>query len=177
MKIQFQEPAGDFTDGIEVIHRYHQSFFTHGAQLLALAQAIDQAGLNEERALRLAELYVFYRQAGPLHHLDEERVLFPLVVGQDLLLDGMLERLALDHEEIEEAWRVLVIAVHEVLERRQVPEKFLEQAARFERLQREHLIRENEDFLPRVEGLLASSQRRRAAAAMASMRGLKPGLT
>ncbi len=172
MQIRFCDPAADFTDAIEVIRRYHDSFLAQGFQLLKLVAEIESQGLNGERACRLAELYAFYQRANLLHHQDEEKALFPKVVGCDLMLDGMLERLTLDHIEIEEAWRVLTIDLKEILEKHLVPEAVTGKAARFEQLQREHLMRENEDFLPRLAAKLTTGQRRQAAAAMARMRGL-----
>lgn len=171
MQIRFLDPAADFTDAIEVIHCYHASFIAQGRQLLELLAETASRGTNRTRACHLAELYAFYRQANRLHHQDEELALFPLVVGQDLLLDGMLERLALDHLEIEEAWQVLTLDLREILDQHRVPEAVTAKAVRFERLQREHLVRENEDFLPRLAAGLTSGQRRQAAAAMAKMRG------
>lgn len=176
MKIRFQEPAEDFTDGIEVICRYHDSFLAQGLRLLELVAEIEQISLNEERAFRLAELYVFYQQANRLHHQDEEKALFPAVVGRDLLLDGMLERLTLDHLEIEEAWQVLTQDLQAILSQHRVPKTITVKAARFEKLQREHLVRENEDFLPRLAAGLTSGQRQQAAEAMAKIRGLKTNI-
>ena len=71
-------------------------------------------------------------------------------MGQDLILDGMIERLTLDHEEIEQWWAELAGFLP-------TPEKIsdtdrpVEVAFQCERLQREHLTRESEHFLPRVE--------------------------
>ncbi len=172
MQIRFCDPAADFTDAIEVIRCYHDSFLTQGFKLLKLVAEIKSQGLSEERAFRLAKCYVFYQRANLLHHQDEEKALFPAVVGRDLMLDGMLERLTLDHIEIEEAWQVLTLDLKEILEKHRVPEAVTDKAARFEQLQREHLMRENADFLPRVEKLLATGKRLEAAAAMARMRGL-----
>lgn len=170
MKIRFIDPAEDFTDRLAVIFSYHASFLSVGRQLLELIPEIAQE-IDEARALRLAEIYAFYQRANFLHHLDEERALFPRMVGQDLMLDGMIERLALDHEEIEEAWRVLDLDLKEILTHHRVPEAIAAKAVRFEQLQRAHLERENEDFLPRLEVHLTPIQRQQIAAAMARMRG------
>jgi hypothetical protein len=37
----------------------------------------------------------------------EERALFPFIVNKSFLTDGMIERLALDHEEIDAHWAKL----------------------------------------------------------------------
>ncbi len=170
MQIRFHDPAGDFSDGLAVIRAYHDSLLSQGRRLLELVSEIETHGLDPGRANRLAELYAYYQRANVLHHQDEERALFPAVVGRDLLVDGMIERLTLDHEEIEEAWRVLEIDLKAILAGRPLPGQLEEKAARFEKQQREHLLRENEDFLPRLERNLTTEQRRKMGLSMAAMR-------
>ncbi|MGH8601941.1 MAG: hemerythrin domain-containing protein [Gammaproteobacteria bacterium] len=104
MQFQFIEPAEDFSDGLNVLYSYHQQFLERGRELLALVDRIQSDGMNEEHAYQCVQLHCYYQRANPLHHQDEERVLFPLIVQRSFLIDGMIERLALDHEEIEEAW-------------------------------------------------------------------------
>ncbi len=170
MQIRFHDPASDFSDGLAVIRAYHDSLLAQGRRLLELVSEIEAHGLDPERANRLAELYAYYQRANALHHQDEERALFPAVVGQDLLIDGMIERLGLDHEEIEEAWRVLEIDLKAMLAGHPAPPQLGEKTARFEKLQREHLLRENEDFLPRLERVLTAEQRGKMGHSMAAMR-------
>jgi len=170
MQIRFHDPATDFSDGLAVIRAYHDSLLGQGRSLLDLVSEIEAHGLDTDRANRLAGLYAYYQRANILHHQDEERALFPTVVGQDLLIDGMIERLSLDHEEIEEAWRVLDIDLKAMLAHRPVPSQVGEKAARFEKGQREHLLRENADFLPRLERNLTAEQRGKMGLSMATMR-------
>jgi len=69
----------------------------------------------------------------------------------------MIERLALDHEEIDEHWAKL----NEVLrapERIADPARFLELAARFEKHLKTHIERENLDFFPVLEKMLSPDQ-------------------
>jgi len=170
MQIRFHDPASDFSDGLAVIRAYHDSLLAQGRRLLELVSEIETHGLDAGRANRLVELYAYYQRANVLHHQDEERALFPAVVGRDLLVDGMIERLGLDHEEIEEAWRVLEIDLKAMLMGHSTPPHVGEKADRFEKLQREHLLRENEDFLPLAGDKLSREQRGRIGRVMAAMR-------
>ena len=170
MQIRFIDPATNFSDGIKVIRAYHDHLLEQGQRLLELISAIEAQGVDADRASHLAGLYAYYQRANVLHHQDEERALFPAIIGQDLLIDGMIERLTLDHEEIEESWRVLEIDLKAILECREVPDQLGVKAARFEKLQREHLIRENEDFLPLLEKRLTPAQRIEMGRVMASIR-------
>jgi len=173
VQIQFIDPAQDFADGLEVIRTYHTSLLQHGQTLLGLVREIEEQGIDAGRANCLTELYAYYQRANRLHHQDEERALFPAVVGKNLLIDSMIERLSLDHEEIEESWRVLEIALKEILKRQTIPGHLHEKAARFEKLQREHLQRENEDFLPQLAVILEERQRQAMGQVMAAMRGVQ----
>lgn len=97
--------------------------------------------------------------------------MLPLLVGQDLILDGMIERLTLDHEEIEQWWAELAgfLATPEKISDTNRPVEF---ALQFERLQREHLTRENENFQSRVDEALNIFHRQQVGQGMASLRGL-----
>ena len=83
----------------------------------------------------------------------------------------MIERLMMDHEEIEAAWNILV-------EQFKQPESItnfdaLQQSTiEFEKLLREHLTREDEDFSPHVQAILNDKQRAEAGEKMADMRHL-----
>lgn len=172
MQFRFIDPVDDFTDGMQVLRGYHEDFLERGKQLLLLVEDIHNNGMNESSASRCIEFHSYYTRANRLHHQDEEAALFPLIINQSFLIDGMIERLTLDHEEIEESWNELAVLLS-------APEKItgtgkLQRLAReFEKLQREHLLREDEDFLDQVEALLSSAQCIEMGKKMAALRGIK----
>ena len=66
----------------------------------------------------------------------------------------MIERLMMDHEEIEASWDLLA----EKLNNPQLIndfDQFLQFAMDFEKIQREHLTREDQDFAPRMKEILS----------------------
>ncbi|MGH8652934.1 MAG: hemerythrin domain-containing protein [Gammaproteobacteria bacterium] len=172
MRFQFVEPAEDFSDGLKVLYSYHEQFLKRGRELLDLVDRIQSDGMTEEHAYQCVHLHCYYQRANPLHHQDEERVLFPLIVHRSFLVDGMIERLALDHQEIEEAWDELarIIGCPEQIADR---EKLKQRVLAFEKLQRQHVTRENEDFFPAIEEWLSPEQRTETGKEMASMRVLR----
>jgi iron-sulfur cluster repair protein YtfE (RIC family) len=164
------DPATDFSDGLAVLLAYHERFLVEGQRLMTLAAILAKQGLDEAgtaEALRLAE---WYENALPLHHRDEERALFPGIVNRSFLIDGMIERLALDHDEIEAAWGELAPLLRHPEEIAN-PKRLSQAAHPFEKLLREHIVRENEDFFPKLETLLASDQRRDIGLDMSRLRG------
>jgi len=128
--------------------------------------------MNEAYANQCMNTYCHYEHANHLHHQDEEQALFPLLVNHSALIDGMIERLMLDHEEIEKAWSLLAVQLKQ-------PEAIKDfarlqvLAIEFEKLQREHLTREDEDFSPLVKAILSPEQRAQIGAKMAELRHLE----
>lgn len=169
MPFRFNEPAEDFADGVEVLRRYHEAFLAAGRQLLTLAEQIAEHGIDVTRAAACLDVCRYYVQATALHHRDEEKALFPLLVNHSFLMDGMMERLVLDHEEIEAAWDALAQLLTQP-QRIANAQQLLTLAREFEKLQREHLVRENEDFLPQVEIVLGPRQNQLLARKMIELR-------
>ena len=166
----FADPAIDFSDGLKILLAYHERFLVEGQRLMAFAATVAQKGLDEAGAAEALRLAEWYETAMPLHHRDEERALFPRIVNRSFLIDGMIERLALDHDEIEALWGELAPLLRHPEEIAN-PKRLSQVAHPFEKFLREHIVRENEDFFPKLEALLASDRRREIGLDMARLRG------
>ncbi len=171
MEFKYKEPVAGFRDGLVVLKTYHEDFLERGEQLLQLVANLNKHGMNEGYANQCMEAYCHYSHATHLHHQDEEQSLFPLLLGSSALIDGMIERLMMDHEEIEDAWKLIADQLKQ-------PEVITNFAAlqnstiKFEKLLREHLTREDEDFSPHAQAILNDKQRAAAGEKMADMRHL-----
>ncbi len=171
MEFKYTDPATDFSNGLAVLKSYHEDFLVRGDQLLALVDSIKQQGMNEELANQCMDACCHYSHANHLHHQDEEQGLFPLMLGHSALIDGMIERLMLDHEEIEKAWELLAKKLAN-------PEKTTDfdqlqrLAIDFEKLQRQHLNREDEDFSPKIKATLTDEQLWQLGKKLAELRHL-----
>ncbi len=171
MESKFHDPAIDFSNGLLALKAYHEDFLKRGEKLLGLVEQIRQQGMTEKLLQQCVAMLCHYSHANQLHHQDEEQALFPLLVGQSALIDGMIERLMLDHEEIEASWEKLA-ALLKKPEQITDFEQFQQLTQKFERLQREHLNREDEDFSPKVKEILSSEQVQQVGLKMAALRGL-----
>ncbi|MCK4493410.1 MAG: hemerythrin domain-containing protein [Methylococcales bacterium] len=171
MKFQFIDPVTDFSNGLNVIKRYHDAFLIRGENLLTLAEDIKKQPMSEALANRCIEMHCFYFHASRLHHLDEEEGLFPLLKNHSELFKGMMDLLVNDHEDIEYDWQLLAQMLGNP-EKIKACEKFQAIAVEFEKKQREHLFREDEDFLPKVAEILSSEELTKAGAIMAKLRHL-----
>jgi hemerythrin-like domain-containing protein len=171
MEFKFIDPATDFSSGLQVITDYHQDFLARGVQLVELAKDIKKQGMTEQLANQCMDMYCHYSHATNLHHKDEEEGLFPLLVDQSSLIIGMMERLIMDHEEIEESWAALSTRLSN-------PEQItnfdhlLHLTIEFEKILKEHLTREDEDFLPPIKKTLTAKEIKQAGKIMSELRHL-----
>jgi len=172
MEFKFTDPVTDFSNGLQVIQEYHQDFLARGIQLVELANKIKQQGMSEDLANQCINMYCHYSHATHLHHKDEEEALFPVLVDQSSLVLGMIERLMIDHEEIETSWEALSTQLSN-------PEQitnfddFVQLTIEFEKILRDHLTREDEDFSPKIKEILSASQIKQIGEKMSEIRHLQ----
>jgi len=171
MEFKFTDPATDFSSGLQVITDYHQDFLTRGVQLVELAKEIKKQGMTEQLANQCIDMYCHYSHATILHHKDEEEALFPLLVDQSSLIIGMIERLIMDHEEIEESWATLSTRLSHPEDITNF-DHFLHLTIAFEKILRDHLTREDEDFSPQIKKILSTEQLELAGRKMSELRHL-----
>jgi len=169
MEFKYTDPVTDFSDGLVALKAYHEDFLTRGEKLLQLAFELEAKGMNEGYANQCMAMFCHYEHANHLHHQDEELALFPLLVGKSALFDGMIERLMLDHEEIEAAWLALAEQLKNPVGITDFG-RLKALAFEFEKMQREHLNREDEDFSPQVKAELSDKQRVEVGHKMAELR-------
>ncbi len=172
MEFKYADPVTDFSNGLVVLKTYHEDFLVRGVKLLDLVNEIKQQGMNESLANQCAAVLCHFGHANNLHHQDEEQALFPLLLGQSILIDGMIERLMMDHEEIEKSWALLA---EQLSSPEQIKDYYqlIHLAEDFEKIHREHLTREDEDFSPKAKDILSSEQIQQAGKKMAELRHLK----
>ena len=171
MELKYTEPTNDFSNGLVVLKTYHEDFLVRGVNLLALVNEINQIGMNEARANQCLAMYWHYHHANQLHHQDEEQALFPLLLGVSPLIDAMMEKLIADHEEIEKAWALLAEQLRQP-DKMTDFDKLQDLAQEFEKLEREHIIREDDDFSPKVKAELTIEQMQQVGKKMFDLRGL-----
>lgn len=171
MEFKYIDPATDFSNGLQVITDYHQDFLARGTKLVELAEKIKKQGMTEELAYQCMDMYCHYSHATILHHKDEEEALFPLLSDNSSLIIGMMERLIMDHEEIETSWAALSSRLSHP-ENITNTDHFLHLTIEFEKILRDHLTREDEDFSPQIKKILSAEQMELAGKKMLELRHL-----
>lgn len=171
MEFKFTDPATDFSNGLHVLQAYHQDFLSRGKELVALTTKIKQQGMSEDLAHQCMEMYCHYSHATHLHHRDEEQALFPLLINASGLIIGMIERLLMDHEEVENAWEKLAPQLSHP-ESISNFDELSQQSIQFEKLLNEHITREDKDFAPLIKEVLTAKQVQHAGKKMSELRHL-----
>lgn len=169
MEFKFADPAIDFSNGLQVIQDYHQDFLDRGERLLTLANDIKRQGMTEDLANQCMDMYCHYSHANHLHHKDEEEALFPILIDQSSLITGMIERLMLDHEEIEKSWGQLAEMLSKPEEIKN-HDYFIHLTTEFEKIQKSHLTREDKDFSPQIKKILSAQQIKQVGQKMSELR-------
>ncbi|MBL8326953.1 MAG: hemerythrin domain-containing protein [Rubrivivax sp.] len=149
--------------------RCHEGILTHLEALASLPALLDPAA----RARQVAEETVhFFRTAVYEHHQEEERSLFPAVLGSaaqgaehDQVL-AIVRQLTDEHREVESWYERVEPALKKVAKGQDPDVDTRELAADIERLVRQyegHARYEENDFLPLAERILGRNSNHMAA--------------
>lgn len=168
----FTEPTPDFGDAVLVIQAYHQRMLACCEQIRELAMQVELKTTDADSVKTAFAVQVFLVTATELHHRDEELALFPHLCRVSDMMDGMLEKLAEDHDEIEQVWAIIQpkLANLASLSASADSEEFVNAARRYAQLLQWHIEREDDNFLPEVTMLLTAQERANIAKHMAQLR-------
>ena len=164
--------APGFDAPLAVLEACHARIARLCGTLDALVAHLPAHGADADGQKAAAAILRYFDSAGVNHHDDEERNLFPLL---ERALPGetcdLVETLTLEHEEQGLLWRRLRAQLAAIV-RGEVAGFDPELAARFARLNREHLRFENECVLPLAARALSPADLERLGRAMAARRGV-----
>lgn len=103
-----RSPAAGFDEPFEMLLACHERVQRMLALLLRLADHLAATGADEQARQAARDVMRYFDQAGPAHHEDEERHLFPLLLAQgDAAITAVVRQLQLDHEAMSAQWRAL----------------------------------------------------------------------
>jgi hemerythrin-like domain-containing protein len=152
-------------DPIHDFSHCHEGILRKLDQLHALAGLLDPA----QRARSLAQQSVdFFKVAIFEHHLDEERELFPAVIGsakpgEELdHVKAMIKRLTEEHRNLEGIWNRLEGPLKKVA-KGQDSDVSLEDLQTLVREYRAHALFEENEFLPLSQAILGRNSNHMAA--------------
>jgi hemerythrin-like domain-containing protein len=105
------------------------------------------------------------------HHRDEEEDLFPRLNRQSMKLADLVHRLKQEHTELDRLWATIAAGLRKPATAREDPD-FGAAIEAFCTLTRDHIERENTEFLPLAASSLSSTALGEIGEAMAARRGV-----
>lgn len=101
-------PGVGFEEPFEMLLACHERVQRMLRLLLRLAEHLPGHGADEQARQAAHDVMRYFDQAGPAHHEDEERHLFPLLLAQgDVDLTACVQRLQHDHLAMGRQWQAV----------------------------------------------------------------------
>lgn len=164
------EAAPDFGDPLGLLSACHRRMLSFCELLSRMPPHLAKRGVDAEALDAARRVVRYFDLAAPLHHLDEECDLFPLLSGTPPL-GPLVDRLRAQHRELEREWLRLAELLRQLDDGVFDAAAFRYAAEAFCRSCREHIETEEKQLLPAARSRLEPEQLRRLGQAMARRRG------
>ena len=173
-------PAAGFEAPFEMLGACHERVERMLRLLQRLQQHLARQGWDADVAQAATDVMRYFDQAAPLHHEDEERHLFPLLLASgDEALRGVVLRLQQDHRDMAQGWaqarEVLAALTHAPAEGwAGLASDESATLDRFAGLYGQHLQAEDTLVYPAAQSRLSAQALQAMSADMMRRRGLEP---
>lgn len=170
----FSSPAAGFDQPFEMLTACHERVQRSLGLLGRIVEHIDTHGHDAQSRVACADVQRYFDLAGPHHHEDEERHVFPVLRASGRPeLEALAERLHADHLRMAEAW-VGMRAALAAIERGHWPAgAAFDAVAPFAAAYRTHIEAENTLAYPHAAADIVGAARDAMGKEMASRR--QPG--
>ena len=171
----FPEPAPDFSDPIGLLKACHQRILRYCELLENMLELVNQdhptEAINKEILDAANQIRRYFSSAGVIHHQDEEKDFFPLLIRSSMKIADIIYKLEQEHKLIDELWKQLDPLLSEPTSRENLQQ--LEHASKqFCELQRKHIEREESELLSMAQHILSSDHLRNIGYSMEERRKL-----
>lgn len=164
-------PSAGFDQPFELLAACHQRVLRMLQLLLRLQAHLGTKGADPEAGRAALDVMRYFDIAGPAHHEDEERHVFPRL--RDAGLGQLAERLQLEHLAMAEAWNGVRRTLSEVVNGQWDREAIAQRWPAFDALYRAHVDLEETIAFPAAARLADAAARQAMGQEMAERRGLK----
>lgn len=166
--------APGFDDPLRVLRVAHDKMRAHLGALKRLASNLPLHGADDQARAVAREALRYFDTWALLHHEDEERNLFPMVLaatpsGAGPQVKALIEVLEREHKQLSAGWQSLRAELARVAEG-SMADVNVEWVAAYECLYEGHLEREEAQLLPLAARLLNKDQLLEVGAAMSLRR-------
>jgi hemerythrin-like domain-containing protein len=166
------ETLPGFDQPLALLKACHTKILAHCDLLEELLARLGEAGREEEVRGAARKAVNYFSTSARLHHQDEEIDLFPLLIRQSLKLADLVHGLKQEHRQLDALWEAIAADLKRLPNVTDRP-VLADRVKTFCELNRQHIRRENLEFLPRAESSLSSRQLKDLGIAMAARRGVR----
>ncbi len=171
-------PAAGFDEPFEMLLACHERVQRMLGLLLRLAEHLPAHGADEQARQAARDVMRYFDQAGPAHHEDEERHLFPPLLAQgDAAAAEVVRRLQQDHVAMGQQWQAVRADLAEIEAGRWPPAQPAALKPRWQayaELYAGHIAAEEGQAYPAARPLLPAPALRDMGQEMARRRGVLP---
>ena len=161
-----------FDEPLALLRACHKNILACCDRLEALLVHIDEQGIDNEARKAARDIVHYFSSSARLHHRDEEEDLFPRLNRQSLKIAELIRDLKQEHTRLDQLWENLVTELKPLPEKH-FSEGFLQASREFCTLSRQHVHRENMEFLPLAASSLSQLDLGEIGESMAARRGVR----
>lgn len=170
--ITMNDELPGFDEPLALLRACHKNILAHCDRLDALVTHIDKQGIDDEARKAARNIARYFSTSALLHHRDEEEDLFPRLNRQSIKIAELIRDLKQEHGKLDQLWESIAP------ELKKLPENgcsdiFLQTARDFCTLSRQHVNRENMEFLPMAASSLSQLDLTDIGESMAARRGVR----
>ena len=161
-----------FDEPLALLRACHKNILAHCDRLEALVMHVDAQGIDDEARKAARDIARYFSTSALLHHRDEEEDLFPRINRQSLKIAELIRDLKQEHARLDQLWEVTVTELKS-LPGNGFSGEFLQANRDFCTLSRQHVNRENMEFLPLAASSLSQLELTDIGESMAARRGVR----
>ena len=161
-----------FDEPLALLRACHKNILANCDRLEALVLHVAAQGIDDEARKTARDIVRYFSTSARLHHRDEEEDLFPRLNRQSLRIAELIQDLKQEHTRLDQLWEVMVTELKS-LPGNGFSDDFLQANRDFCTLSRQHVNRENMEFLPLAASSLSQLDLGEIGASMADRRGMR----
>ena len=161
-----------FDEPLALLRACHKNILVHCDRLEALVMHVEAQGIDDEARKAARDIARYFSTSALLHHRDEEEDLFPRLNRQSLKIAELIRDLKREHARLDQLWEVMITELKS-LPGNGFSDDFLQANRDFCTLSRQHVNRENMEFLPLAASSLSQLDLGEIGASMAARRGVR----
>lgn len=161
-----------FDEPLALLRACHKNIIDHCDKLENLVTHIDTQGVDDEARKAASNIFRYFSTSALLHHRDEEEDLFPRLNRQSIKIAELIRDLKQEHTKLDQFWEIMMPELKKLPDDN-FSEEFLQASRDFCALSRQHVNRENMEFLPLAASSLSELELTDIGESMAARRGVR----